>query len=108
MGLEKGNGVQQWIFQRFSNIVILVFVAVLATTLSSDLTYEALLSLFAQTWFKVYLTITLVFASLNSVLAGWQISGDYAHKVNLPGWVLTGFGVLVTLVFFISALLLIY
>ena len=108
MGLERGNGVQQWIFQRFSNIVILIFIAVLATTLSNDLTYEALLSLFGQTWFKVYLTITLIFASLNSVLAGWQIAGDYAHKINLPGWVLTGFGVLVTLVFFISGLLLIY
>lgn len=108
MGLERGNGVQQWIFQRFSNIVILVFIAVLATAMLGELSYEALSSLFAQTWFKVYLTITLIFASLNSILAGWQIAGDYAHKISLPSWVLTGFGVLVTMIYFITALLLIY
>jgi len=108
MGLERGNGVQQWIFQRFSNIVILIFIVVLATSMSNELSYEALASLFAQTWFKVYLTATLIFASLNSVLAGWQIAGDYAHKINLPNWVLTGFSILVTLVYFITALLLIY
>lgn len=108
MGLERGNGVQQWIFQRFSNIVILVFIVGLATAMSSGLTYETLSSLFAQTWFKVYLTATLIFASLNSVLAGWQIAGDYAHKISLPNWVLTGFGALVTLVYFITALSLIY
>lgn len=108
MGLERGNGVHQWIFQRFSNIVILVFIVVLATAISSGLTYEALTALFAQTWFKIYLTITLIFASLNSVLAGWQIAGDYAHKINLPGWTLTGFGLLVTLIYFITALLLIF
>lgn len=108
MGLERGNGVQQWVFQRFSNLVILVFIVVLATVMSSELTYEVLSSLFAQTWFKIYLTITLIFASLNSVLAGWQIAGDYAHKMNLPNWALTGFGVLVTMVYFITALLLIY
>jgi succinate dehydrogenase hydrophobic membrane anchor protein len=108
MGLERGNGVQQWIFQRFSNIIILVFIAVLATAMLSELSYEALSTLLAQTWFKVYLTITLIFASLNSILAGWQIAGDYAQKISLPNWIFTGFGVLVTMVYFITALLLIY
>ena len=107
MGLNTGSGVQQWVFQRFSNIVIIVFALVLATSLSSDLTYESLTGLFAQTWFKIYLIFTLVFASLNSILAGWQIAGDYAQKANLPNWVLTGLGVVVTLVYFIFTLMLI-
>lgn len=108
MGLNTGNGVQQWVFQRFSNIVIIVFALVLATSLSSDLTYQSLTALFAQTWFKIYLVFTLVFASLNSVLAGWQIAGDYAHKANLPNWALTGAGIVVTLVYFIVAMMLIF
>lgn len=108
MGLNTGNGVQQWIFQRFSNIVLIVFALVLATVLCSDLSYQSLTGLFAQTWFKIYLVFTLVFATLNSVLAGWQIAGDYAHKANLPNWVLTGLGVVVTLVYFIFALMLIF
>lgn len=108
MGIETGNGVQQWIFQRFSNIVIIVFVLVLLTVLSSDLSYASLSNLFAQAWFKIYLTFTLIFASLNSMLAGWQIAGDYAHKVSLPSWIFTGFGVLVTLVYALVALMLIF
>jgi len=107
MGLDTGNGVQQWVLQRFSNIVLIVFALVFATSLASGLTYESLTSLFAQTWFKIYLIFTLVFTSLNSILAGWQIAGDYAHKANLPNWVLTGVGVIVTLVYFILALMLI-
>ena len=107
MGLNTGNGVQQWIFQRFSNVVIIVFALVLATSICTGLTYESLTSLFAQAWFKIYLIFTLIFATLNSVLAGWQIAGDYAHKANLPNWVLTGLGIVVTLIYFILALMLI-
>ena len=108
MGIENGNGVQQWIFQRFSNIIILVFIAVLATVFMTGLSYESLSLLMSKTWFKVYLTVTLIFGSLNSVLAGWQIAGDYAHKICLPSWVLTGFGAVVTLVYFVLGLILIY
>ena len=107
MGLNTGSGVQQWIFQRFANVVIIVFALVLATLVTIGPTYESVTGLFAQTWFKIYLIFTLVFATLNSVLAGWQIAGDYAHKADLPNWVLTGFVVVVSLVYFILALMLI-
>jgi succinate dehydrogenase / fumarate reductase membrane anchor subunit len=106
--LGAGNGVQQWIFQRFSNIVLIIFALALATVLLSDLSYQSLTDLLSQTWFKVYLTFTLVIGSLNSVLAGWQIAGDYAHKMSLPSWTLTGLVGMVTLIYFILSLTLIF
>lgn len=108
MGLSNGNGVQQWIFQRFANIVLIIFALVLATALISGLTFNSLSDLFAQTWFKVYLCFTLVIASLNSGLAGWQVIGDYAQKLHLPAWLLMGFASAVTLIYFIFALTLIF
>ena len=107
MGLSTGSGVRQWVFQRFANITIIVFTLVLATVLLSDLGYSNLINLFSQTWFKIYLIFTLVVASLNSVLAGWQIVGDYARKFHMPSWLLMGIALIVTLVYFIFALMLI-
>lgn len=108
MGLSTGNGVRQWVFQRFSNAVLIVFAVVLAAALIGDLSYNSLTGLFSQTWFKIYLIFTLVIASLNSALAGWQIAGDYAHKMHLPSWLLTGIALMVTLIYFIFALMLIF
>lgn len=107
MGLSTGNGVRQWVFQRFSNIVIIIFALVLVTVLSSDASYSALTNLLSQAWFKVYLVFTLIIASMNSVLAGWQIVGDYARKFHLPSWLLLGLACVVTLVYFIFGLMLI-
>ena len=108
MGLSTGNGLRQWMFQRFSNVVLIIFALVLTITLTNAPSYESLSELFAQVWFKAYLFFTLLIASLNSILAGWQIAGDYAHKVNLPSNVLTGIGVLITLIYFVVASMLIF
>jgi len=108
MGLSTGSGVRQWVFQRFSNVIIIVFAVVLAVTLGGDLTYQSLSNLMAQGWFKVYLTFTLIVVSLNSVLSGWQVVGDYARKVHLPSWVLMGVVCITTLIYFIVAMTLIF
>jgi succinate dehydrogenase hydrophobic membrane anchor protein len=79
------NGVQQWVFQRISNAVFIVFgLVLLANILSNGLSYDALTALFASTAFKLYALVTLVLACANSILAGWQITGDYAEKFNIP------------------------
>jgi len=108
MGLSTGNGVRQWIFQRFANVVLIVFALVLATSLVCGLTYDSLTGLITQTWFKVYLLFTLTIACLNSALAGWQVVGDYAQKFHLPSWLLMGVALIVTLIYFIYALILIF
>ena len=32
---------------------------------------------------KIFFSVTLILAGLNSILAGWQIAGDYAEKFGL-------------------------
>ena len=76
---KNRNGVRQWVFQRISNALIILYALImLGWFLSqSELSYESTQALFGQVWFKLYTLITLVFVCLNSMLAGWQIAGDY-------------------------------
>ena len=78
-------GVKQWIFQRLSNVAIVVFGFWLVYFLASPgaITPQTINDLFSNTASLIYLTITLVLAGLNSILAGWQIAGDYSEKFNL-------------------------
>lgn len=96
------NGVQQWVFQRVSNAVFIVFgIILLATILTKGLTYEAINGLFASTGFKIYALVTLLFACANSILAGWQITGDYATKFNIPPCLMMGVTVVVSLLYLV-------
>ncbi|AQA16990.1 succinate dehydrogenase, hydrophobic membrane anchor protein [Halioglobus japonicus] len=78
-------GVNEWIFQRVSNLLIIAFgLWLIATVISSGgFTQEALAGLLGSTVFRVWAMVTLLFAGLNSVLAGWQIAGDYAEKFGI-------------------------
>jgi len=91
-------GVKQWIFQRISNLIIIIFGVWLLAFLcgSNEITQQTLITLMSDGSTKLFLIVTLVFACLNSMLAGWQIAGDYAHKVNLPENLLTGIAVVVS------------
>lgn len=84
----KRNGVHEWMFQRFSNLLIVIYAAVyigLVLTMS-EVNYENWLALHQTSWFKGFSTFTLVVVMLNSVLAGWQIGTDYTQKVPIPGF----------------------
>lgn len=94
------NGVQQWVFQRVSNVVFIIFgVVLLKTILTNGLTYDALNGLFNTTVFKVYAMITLIFAGANSILAGWQITGDYAVKFSIPPFLMMSIAVIVSVIY---------
>ena len=71
------------LFQRISNSVIILYAAFLVLWLVSQagISYDSWSALFNTGWFKVFSVITLVLACLNSLLAGWQIGGDYIKKV---------------------------
>lgn len=78
-------GIKQWIFQRISNIAIVSFglwmfwLIVSPGEIDAVTIYEILNS----TSNKIFFSIILVLASLNSILACWQIAGDYANKFGV-------------------------
>ena len=78
-------GINQWIFQRISNLTIVIFGLWLLVFLASPgvINFEVLQDLKADTASVIFFSITLILAGLNSILAGWQIAGDYAEKFGL-------------------------
>ncbi|MBQ77054.1 MAG: hypothetical protein CL692_00575 [Cellvibrionales bacterium] len=78
-------GVNQWIFQRISNLIIVIFGIWLLVFLASPgvINFEVLQDLKADTASVIFFSVTLTLAGLNSILAGWQIAGDYAEKFSL-------------------------
>lgn len=98
MGIMN-SGVKQWLFQRVSNALFVTFGICLVCVLWStdSLTYDGLTALLAS-W-KWYFAIVLILACINSVLAAWQIDGDYAKKFGIPSMVITVSALLVSLVF---------
>jgi succinate dehydrogenase / fumarate reductase membrane anchor subunit len=103
-------GVKQWVFQRLSNLIIIIFGAWLLAFLagSGEINQQTLTALLSDGTTKLFLLITLVFACLNAMLAGWQIAGDYARKVNLPESLLTGIGVVVSALYLFCGLALLF
>ncbi len=82
-------GVTQWIFQRFCNLIFVVFGLWLLLFLTGNIDAQKIQSLIAGDA-KVILLIVLGLACLNSILAGWQIAGDYAKKISVPAPLITG------------------
>lgn len=103
-------GVKQWIFQRLSNVAIIVFGLWLLYFIASpgDISHQTLLDLFSDQSSQIYLAITLVLAGLNSILAGWQIAGDYAEKFNLNQTLLVSFGTIVSIAYIAAGICIIF
>ena len=86
MGMNvKSLGVKEWIFQRLSNVAFVVFGIWLLYFLASpgDILFETLVKLSRDSASVIYFSATLLLAGFNSILAGWQIVGDYANKFGL-------------------------
>ncbi len=103
-------GVKQWIFQRLSNVAIIVFGLWLLYFIASpgEISHQTLLDLFSDQTSQIYLAITLVLAGLNSILAGWQIAGDYAEKFNLNQTLLVSFGTIVSIAYIAAGICIIF
>jgi succinate dehydrogenase hydrophobic membrane anchor protein len=106
--MSKGLGVKHWVFQRVSNALFVVFGAFLAYTLVTGVSYESLQALMSDTLVKVYLAVTLAFAFANSILAAWQIEGDYAKKFHIPKGVIVGIAVIGSIAYLVFGLSLIF
>jgi len=94
-------GVKQWLFQRASNLVFVVFgIWFFVSLLGGDFqSYETLAGLMSSLTARFFLGVVLLLAVLNSVLAGWQIAGDYAHKINTSQSLIVGFVVIVSAIY---------
>jgi len=95
------SGVKQWVFQRIANALFVSFgICLLCVFFGSDgLSYENLKAVVVD-W-KWYFVIVLVFACINSILAGWQIDGDYAKKFGLPSNIVITLGAVLVSVLFL-------
>ena len=85
------SGVKQWVFQRIANALAVAFGITLLCVflLADEISYSYLSSLLSTAGMQIYLAVLLVFCCLNSVLAAWQIDGDYAKKFGLPSQLIT-------------------
>lgn len=95
------SGVKQWVFQRVSNAFFVSFgVALLCTLVSiDDLNFQSLKELITASGFTYYFALVLLLACINSVLAAWQIDGDYANKFGIPNFAITVITMLGSLAF---------
>ncbi|KZN30693.1 succinate dehydrogenase, hydrophobic membrane anchor protein [Pseudoalteromonas luteoviolacea] len=73
------SGTKQWVLQRISNTVIVAYSLLVVTLLFLEpvTNHQALASFFSPIWFKVLTSISVCIFTLNGVIAGWQIAGDY-------------------------------
>ncbi|UTW45783.1 succinate dehydrogenase, hydrophobic membrane anchor protein [bacterium SCSIO 12696] len=109
MGLMSGNGTRQWVFQRLSNALTVVFgIVMLKVLMSNDLSHESLVALFSGQAFQIYAGLTLLFVCFNSILAGWQIEGDYQKKLHIPKNLLTTVAVVLSLCYLVCGLMLLF
>ncbi len=104
------NGVKHWIFQRLSNALIISFGVGLICILMVDdgLSYASINEYFTGVAFTLYLAVVLVFSCINAILAGWQIDGDYTAKFGLPKNLITIIAIVVSLVFMVYGLLILF
>lgn len=109
MGLMN-NGIRQWLFQRLSNALIISFgIGLLYTLLAADgLSYNSVSAIFSGGVVTLYLAVVLVFSCVNGVLAGWQIDGDYTAKFGLPKNMITIIAFVVSLIFLVYGLMLLF
>ena len=79
---KQRNGVLEWFFQRATNCLIVLYGLVMASHFLSESAadYESTVKFFSEGWVILFSALVLVFACLNSILAGWQIAGDYLNK----------------------------
>lgn len=103
------SGVKQWLLQRICNVVIVLYsILLIGLTLSTPLdTFTAISALLAQSWFKLISTICIFIFAVNSILAGWQIAGDYVKGVVINK-IFNGLSILFTAAGLLVALIILW
>ena len=73
-----------------------------------ELSFESLSALFASSAVQIFLFIVLLLACLNAILAGWQIAGDYAHKLGFPNLLWMIIAIIVSIAYFIYGCMILF
>ncbi|MFT7223280.1 MAG: succinate dehydrogenase / fumarate reductase membrane anchor subunit [Cellvibrionaceae bacterium] len=109
MGIMN-DGVKQWVFQRVTNAVVVTFGIVLAYLLLSGKVsnYDSLKASVLDSGLAYYIVLVLLLSCINSVLAGWQIDGDYSKKFGLPTNLLTIIALVVSAAYLLYGLNLLF
>lgn len=101
-------GIIHWLFQRISNLVVVIFGLWLLITLANGIDASTLSELLSSGFNHIFILIVLVLASLNSILAGWQIAGDYARKFGINQNLMVGIGAVISLGYLLTGLNILY
>lgn len=99
------NGLHDWIIQRFSAIVLAVYMVGLLgwMLLTPEITYQSWSALFATTWMRVASLLALVSLCAHAWVGMWTIATDYLTSLAF-GKAATG----VRLVFLAACVILIF
>lgn len=79
------NGVQDWLIQRISAVVLLLYVLFLTVYIAQadELTFIQWRGLFGQTWMRVFTLAALVSLLAHAWIGLWTITTDYLTRMAL-------------------------
>lgn len=80
-----GNGLRDWLVQRFSSLVIAIYFLVMLVffLLHPQLDFMTLRHFFAATWMQVFTLITLLSLFLHAWVGIWTVITDYIKPVSV-------------------------
>ncbi len=80
-----GNGLRDWLVQRFSSLIIAIYFLVLLGffILHPHLNYSTFQHFFASTWIQVFTLITLLSLFLHAWVGIWTVITDYINPIAI-------------------------
>jgi len=80
-----GNGLRDWLVQRFSSLIIAIYFLVLLGffILHPQLDYSTFQYFFANTWMQVFTLITLLSLFLHAWVGIWTVITDYINPIAI-------------------------
>ncbi|MBS0425648.1 MAG: succinate dehydrogenase, hydrophobic membrane anchor protein [Proteobacteria bacterium] len=80
-----GNGLRDWLVQRFFSLIIAIYFLVLLGffILHPQLNYSTFQHFFASTWIQVFTLITLLSLFLHAWVGIWTVITDYVNPIAI-------------------------
>lgn len=80
-----GNGLRDWLVQRFSSLIIAAYFIVLSIFFlkHTHLNYDIFHHLFVSTWMQIFTFITLISLFLHAWVGVWTVVTDYVKPIAL-------------------------
>src|SRR5579875_623956 len=80
-----GNGLRDWLVQRFSSLILGSYFIVLSIYffMHHNVDYEMFQNLFTSTWMQVFTFITLISLFLHAWVGVWTVITDYVKPIAI-------------------------